>query len=212
MLYSHTCGLISVFGVYLSYFFISYIGIKFGFYKIYEGPTVHIIIFLLLVGLSMICHISAMLTDPGTITDISIGLTSNGIPCIVCGCEKPPRAHHCNTCNKCIQNMDHHCPWINNCVGYRNQKHFILFLAYTLIICTWLLVTMVQRIIVCNRTQCIKPDNPYEILLIMLSCIWCLYCEIMVIVSLRDQIKVLKTNISHIDELQLRVFQKVVSM
>lgn len=29
--------------------------------------------------------------------------------------------------------MDHHCPWINNCVGYYNQKPFLLFCFYATI-------------------------------------------------------------------------------
>lgn len=31
--------------------------------------------------------------------------------------------------------MDHHCPWINNCVGWGNHAHFTAFLAFAVAGC-----------------------------------------------------------------------------
>ena len=42
--------------------------------------------------------------------------------CRRCQAFKPPRAHHCSICKRCIIKMDHHCPWVNNCVGIGNHK------------------------------------------------------------------------------------------
>lgn len=30
---------------------------------------------------------------------------------------------------RCVMKMDHHCPWINTCVGHFNHGHFTAFLA-----------------------------------------------------------------------------------
>uniref|UniRef100_A0A8C5G6M2 Palmitoyltransferase n=1 Tax=Gouania willdenowi TaxID=441366 RepID=A0A8C5G6M2_GOUWI len=49
--------------------------------------------------------------------------------CPVCRIMRPPRAGHCRTCGGCVQRLDHHCVWINSCVGQANHRSFLLTLS-----------------------------------------------------------------------------------
>lgn len=50
--------------------------------------------------------------------------------CKHCNQVKPARTYHCSICSCCILKMEHHCPWINNCVGMMNHKFYLLFCWY----------------------------------------------------------------------------------
>ena len=47
-----------------------------------------------------------------------------------CKAIKIQNVHHCRSCDKCVYMMDHHCIWINNCVGRGTAKQFALFTFY----------------------------------------------------------------------------------
>ncbi|XP_021697678.1 palmitoyltransferase ZDHHC15 isoform X1 [Aedes aegypti] len=64
--------------------------------------------------------------------------------CEKCRLIKPDRAHHCSVCGVCVLKLDHHCPWVNNCINFTNYKYFILFLGYALLYCLYIAFTTVM--------------------------------------------------------------------
>ena len=50
--------------------------------------------------------------------------------CRKCNIKTPPRCHHCPMCEKCILKRDHHCFFTRRCIGFYNQRHFIVFCAW----------------------------------------------------------------------------------
>ncbi|KZF21176.1 DHHC zinc finger domain protein [Xylona heveae TC161] len=59
-----------------------------------------------------------------------------GIQCRTCKLLKPARSKHCSICKACVAKHDHHCIWVNNCLGRDNYVHFIyLLISVTVLLC-----------------------------------------------------------------------------
>lgn len=118
------------------------------------SQCIHFPIGIYLFFIIMFNYIAAVRTTPGTVAECKNFRLPAGvcIPkdffadfryCYECHFYKPPDAHHCRACGKCIVDMDHHCPFINNCVGRANLRNFVLFLF-------WACLTMVYVMFICG--------------------------------------------------------------
>ncbi|KAL5213718.1 hypothetical protein ABZP36_002870 [Zizania latifolia] len=57
--------------------------------------------------------------------------------CTLCNAEVRKNSKHCRSCDKCVYGFDHHCRWLNNCVGRKNYITFLCLMAVSL---AWLAV------------------------------------------------------------------------
>ncbi|XP_051924314.1 zf-DHHC domain-containing protein isoform X2 [Hippocampus zosterae] len=144
------CGVVCLILTYFSVFYADYVVVQYVLIPAYSGSiwcSLHGSAFNVILLLLLACHSKAVFSDPGVVplpdtaldfSDLrsqSSRMSDRGCEgwtvCSRCETYRPPRAHHCRVCQRCIRRMDHHCPWINNCVGELNQKYFIQFLFYT---------------------------------------------------------------------------------
>ncbi|XP_007899869.1 palmitoyltransferase ZDHHC3 isoform X1 [Callorhinchus milii] len=147
-------------------------------YSVFNG-----ILFNALAFLALASHSRAMLTDPGAVPKgnatkefiESLQLKPGQVvyKCPKCCSIKPERAHHCSVCKRCIRKMDHHCPWVNNCVGENNQKYFVLFTMYISLISLHSLLLVGLHFLFCFEEEwakCSSFSPPSTVILLILLC------------------------------------------
>mmetsp|Transcript_116448 Transcript_116448/g.182012 ORF Transcript_116448/g.182012 Transcript_116448/m.182012 type:complete len:335 (-) Transcript_116448:70-1074(-) len=146
-----------------------------------ERRTIEAICFNVAAVMLVICYLKCILTHPGTIPDSGweytppihdIGIVTLGAGanqshqetkrsgdrrhCKWCSKFKPDRCHHCRVCRTCVLKMDHHCPWIYNCVGFKNHKYFFLLLFYGVITTQIIMWTMIETV-----STAVDPETPF---------------------------------------------------
>lgn len=92
-----------------------------------EFTILYNIIQAVIFGLMFVLYLS-LLKSPKNITKTSLPYYNTDKMCFECCRKKPRRGYHCDICGVCIEQYDHHCTWINNCVGKHNIIRFVLFI------------------------------------------------------------------------------------
>lgn len=108
------------------------------------------VIIAVLIGMSLWCHLKTMMSDAGAVPK-NAHPRDRDLPPLICGrCNgfKPPHSHHDKVSNRCISRMDHFCPWMNNAIGAKNQKNFILFLVYTDLAAIYLYILLAIHLVI----------------------------------------------------------------
>lgn len=127
--------------------------------------------------------------------------------CLICHTFKPERCHHCSTCGRCVLCMDHHCPWLNNCVGFFNRKYFLQTLFYTW--CCLLLgiigtiphgIWMIQDLVEYKEIK-----DPYSIFIFILALV--AFCSMVILFGIKTafisfHIELLNKNSTTIENLE----------
>jgi hypothetical protein len=73
--------------------------------------------------------------------------------CVICCSNINSNSKHCKECNRCVENFDHHCNWLNNCIGENNYRYFFTLLITVLLDLFYSIGVYIYGIVVyINRT------------------------------------------------------------
>ncbi|XP_001989113.2 uncharacterized protein LOC6561439 [Drosophila grimshawi] len=140
-----------------------------------QGPLYGLISGLYVVHI--VAHLTALLTDPADKELRRVHRNDRIVPefdrskhghviengrCHLCNIRTTtPRTKHCSVCNKCVGKFDHHCKWLNHCIGSRNYVAFLMCVVSAVVATLVIVAAVIGQIVL----YYVQPD--------WLSFYWC---------------------------------------
>ncbi|KAJ1697675.1 hypothetical protein LUZ63_006187 [Rhynchospora breviuscula] len=136
---------------YLAIIGVTYVIIAKSSFKYIPGYYVgeyHKYLSVVAVVVGLVLFVLTSFSDPGTVTAENASRYISAYPyddlifvereCSTCKItSRPARAKHCKICDRCVARFDHHCGWMNNCIGEKNTRYFVAFLFWHFLICLY---------------------------------------------------------------------------
>ena len=120
-------------------------------------------VFHILIALLLTSYVACVFTDPGTVplawhqmVEADETLSSEHRYCQRNKVYRPLRSHFDSITRRTVLNMDHFCPWVVNTVGFYNRKFFVLFLFYTMLACSWVVLTSLPTLLAMRRPGALR--------------------------------------------------------
>ena len=103
--------------------------------------------------------------------------TADGRPafCSSCLSYKIDRVHHCSEINRCVQKMDHFCPWVGGVISETSFKFFIQFTTYAALLCITVLATTTSVFAERRRLQGSRFLDVHYIVMLFISALFTLF-------------------------------------
>ncbi|XP_012161611.1 uncharacterized protein LOC101451482 [Ceratitis capitata] len=111
----------------------------------------------------VVSHLTALLTDPADRELQRVHRNDRIVPefdrnkhahviengrCHLCNIRtSSQRTKHCSVCNKCVGKFDHHCKWLNHCIGSRNYAAFLMCVVSAVAATIVIVVAVVAQIV-----------------------------------------------------------------
>lgn len=74
-------------------------------------------------------------------------------PCLFCCRFVTVGCKHCGICDKCVPGFDHHCRWLNSCVGMKNYRFFFAFMVSAFLGMLWCVAVGVVLVVTAITDQ-----------------------------------------------------------